>query len=138
MVILFISIISFIGAYYFLAYKNDETITKKTLIINNCKVDYVHFKNNNIKKTIETNGHAFDNTMELGQAKIAIGKCLCDKYLNKKTAVDSIQIVKILNSEEYTYIKNLFYDVENFITDTLKVESVCKKKDKHFGVIIMD
>ncbi len=133
-------ILSCIGIYYFLTHVNDETITKKTLTINNCKANYVHFKNDNIIKIAETGGHAPNNIMELGHAKIEIGKCLCDTYLNTKSAADSIEIIKILSSEEYTYMKNFLfeYSFEDFQTDTLNVASACKNKDKYFGKVLMD
>jgi hypothetical protein len=125
--------------YYFSVNVNTETITKQSLTINNCTADYVHFKNDNRVKMAETNGHAINNIMELGGAKIQIAKCLCDKYLTEKNVADSIEIVNILNSDEYQYSKKIFENwLDDFKTDTLNLESVCKNKDKYFGRIMLD
>jgi hypothetical protein len=112
---------------------------KKTLTANNCTVNYTHFITDNQYQMDKTGGHVFNNKMTLGASKIELAKCLCDSYINKKNNADSTEIIYILNSEEYKYIRNLFYyTLENFTTDTLHIERVCKDKDKYFGVMIID
>jgi hypothetical protein len=134
-------IIILIGGLY---YSYDYLIlqggpTKRTLTVNGCTLTYTHFITDNQYQMNKTGGHVFNNIMELGAAKIEIGKCLCDSYLKKKTNADSLELTKILNSEEYTYAKNLFWlNIEDFSTDTIRIERVCKEKEKYFGLMIMD
>lgn len=111
----------------------------KTLTVNGCKATYVHFITDNRYQVQKSHGHAVNNTIELGGAKIEIAKCLCDSYLKKKNSSDSTELINILNSLEYAYAKSIFQDyVENFNADTIRIERVCKERNKYFGRMIMD
>lgn len=113
--------------------------TKKTLTVNGCTVNYTHFITDNQYQVQKTHGHAVNNIIELGGAKIEVAKCLCDSYLTEKNIPDSTQLVNILNSLEYAYAKSIFQDyVDNFNADTISIERVCKEKNKYFGRMIMD
>lgn len=137
--ILGIVLLACIGIYWFVKRVNTETITQQALTINGCTANYIHFKHDNAKKIAETGGHAPNNIIELGSAKITVAKCLCDKYLDTKTASDSIEIIHILNSKEYQHVKDFFESsLEDFQTDTLHLESVCKNKNKYFGKFLLD
>ncbi|WP_018342787.1 hypothetical protein [Cytophaga aurantiaca] len=125
--------------YYYATHVNTETITRKSITVNNCTAEYVHYKNDNIKNIAETHGHAPNNIMEVGWAKMEIAKCLCDNYLIRKTASDSIEIINILNSPEYSDLKNIFEpNSEYFQTDTLRLEFACKNKEKYFERFVLD
>lgn len=124
-------------SYTFLVVKGGPT--NKTLTVNGCVVNYTHFITDNHYQVQKTHGHAVNNMIELGGAKIELAKCLCDSYLNKKNISDSMELINILNSKEYIHAKNMFWSrLEDFNTDTISIERVCKKKDTYFGKMIMD
>lgn len=142
--ILFLVLICISGIVACLYYSYNYLIIQggpsvKTLTINNCTVNYTHFITDNGYQMEKSHGHAVNNIMALGGAKIELAKCLCDSYLNKKNIPDSTELVKILHSEEYAYAKKMFWSkLEDFNADTIRIEKVCNEREKYFGKMIMD
>jgi len=81
--------------YYYVTIQGGPT--KKTLTINNFTVHYTHVISDNQYQMDKINGHAYNNMMTLGSAKIEIGKCLCDSYLSKKNS-NSTELINICKS----------------------------------------
>lgn len=142
--ILFLVLICISGIIGCLYYTYNYIVVKggpstKTFTLNGCSSDYIHFITDNQYQVQKTHGHAVNNIIELGGAKIEVAKCLCDSYLTKKNSSDSTELINILNSLEYAYAKSIFENsVEDFNTDTLHIERICKEKNKYFGRLMMD
>jgi hypothetical protein len=137
LILTLIILVTLSGVYFYLIILGGPV--RKTLTINSCKEEYTYYITDNRYQVEKTHGHATDNSIELGAAKIEVAKCLCNSYLNNHSQNDSIEIIKILTSGEYYQSKNIFENIlQDFRIDTITVDSICKNKDKYLQRMMLD